>query len=355
MKKTMYWVLSMVFILSMVLTACAPAATPAPAEPPAAPAEPTTAPVEPTAAPAEPTAAPAEPTAAPAEPTAAPVEPTKAPPTAIPTSTIAPPQSADATKITVWHSMGGDIGGKAIPQMANDFNASQTACYVEPIYQGSYDDALNKLKAGVQSNDTPAVMQVFDIGTRLMVDLKVITPVQQFIDKENYDVSDLEPNVLAYYTVDGKQVSMPFNSSTPMLYYNKDMFKAAGLDPEKPPRTFAEVQEAARKLTQKDASGKVTVSGISISIYGWFFEQLLAVSGGYYVDNGNGRDSLATTATFNSPGGRGRPGMVESHVRRRHYGRLRTQERRRPHRFLCRSDCNVHRTPPRYCAERSIP
>ncbi len=261
MKKTLYWTLSTLIIFSMVLVACAPAATTAPTEAAA---------------------------------------PTKTP---IPTSTIAPPQDPNATKITFWHSMGGDLGGKAIPQMANEFNASQTQCFVEPIFQGSYDDALNKLKAGLQSQDTPAVMQLYDIGTRLMVDLEVITPVQSYIDKENYDVSDLEPNVLAYYTVNGQQVSMPFNSSTPMLYYNKDMFKAAGLDPEKPPRTFAEVQEYARKLTQKDASGNVTVSGISISIYGWFFEQLLATSGGYYVDNNNGRDGVATKATFNGPEG----------------------------------------------------
>jgi sn-glycerol 3-phosphate transport system substrate-binding protein len=162
---------------------------------------------------------------------------------------------------------------------------------------------LNKLKAGLQSKDTPAVMQLYDIGTRLMVDLQVITPVQEFIDKDNYDVSDLEPNVLAYYTVEGQQASMPFNTSTPMLYYNKDMFRAAGLDPDNPPKTFDEIREAAQKLTQKDASGNVTVSGISMSIYGWFFEQLLAVSGGYYVNNANGRDALATEATFNSPEG----------------------------------------------------
>jgi sn-glycerol 3-phosphate transport system substrate-binding protein len=275
MKKTMYLLMNMLILLSVFMAACAPAATPT--------------------------------TQPPAESTAVPSggEATVAPPTAtlIPTSTIAPPQNANATKITFWHSMGGDLGGKAIPQMANDFNASQESCYVEPIYQGSYDDALNKLKAGLQSDDTPAVMQLYDIGTRLMVDLKVITPVQQYVEKENYDVSDMEPNVLAYYTVNGQLASMPFNSSTPMLYYNKDMFKAAGLDPEKPPRTFAEVQEYARKLTRKDASGKVTVSGISISIYGWFFEQLLAASGGMYVDNNNGRDGLATAATFNSPEG----------------------------------------------------
>jgi sn-glycerol 3-phosphate transport system substrate-binding protein len=259
MKKKVFSILSMLIVLGMILSACAPAAE----------------------APAEPAA-----TEAPAE------EPT-----------LAPPVEAGVVNIAFWHSMGGDLGGVAIPQMANDFNASQTQCFVEPIFQGSYDDALNKLKAGLQSDDTPAVMQLYDIGTRLMVDLKVIKPVQEFIDADNYDVSDLEPNVLAYYTVEGQQASMPFNSSTPMLYYNKDMFAAAGLDPESPPRTFEEVWEAARDLTQKDASGNVTVSGISISIYGWFFEQLLAVSGGTYVNNGNGRDALATEATFNSPEG----------------------------------------------------
>lgn len=214
-----------------------------------------------------------------------------------------PPEEEEVVQIDFWHSMGGDLGGIAIPEMANNFNASQTKCYVEPIYQGSYDDALNKLRASLQTGETPAVMQLYDIGTRLMVDLQVITPVQEFIDRDNYDVSDLEPNVLAYYTVEGQQASMPFNTSTPMLYYNKDMFRAAGLDPEKPPRTFDEITEAARLLTQTDDSGNVTVSGISMSIYGWFFEQLLAVSGGYYVNNGNGRDGLATEATFNSPEG----------------------------------------------------
>jgi sn-glycerol 3-phosphate transport system substrate-binding protein len=271
MKRSLFSILSMLIVIGMILSACG-TATEAPEVPVA-------------------TEPPAE--EVPTEPPAAEPSPTLAP----------PPEEAEVVEIDFWHSMGGDLGGVAIPQMANDFNASQTQCYVEPIYQGSYDDALNKLKAGLQTEDTPAVMQLYDIGTRLMVDLKVITPVQEFIDRENYDVSDLEPNVLAYYTVDGQQASMPFNSSTPMLYYNKNMFEAAGLDPENPPRTFEEVWEAARLLTQKDDAGNVTVSGISISIYGWFFEQLLAVSGGYYVNNGNGRDALATEATFNSPEG----------------------------------------------------
>lgn len=266
MKKTLFFVMATLLIATMLLSACAPAAAPAPVEEPAAPA-----PVEP----------------APTEP-----EPTQPP----------PPPEPGITRVDFWHSMAGDIGGKAIPQMVNEFNASQEKCYIVYTYQGSYDDSLNKLKAGLQSNDVPTIVQLYDIGTRLMVDLDVVQPVQDFIDAEGYDVSDLEANVLAYYTVNGKQYSMPFNSSTPILYYNKDMFKAAGLDPEKPPRTFAEFTEAARALTKQNADGTTTYGG-AFAIYGWFFEQFLAVSGAEYVNNGNGRDALATAATFNSPEG----------------------------------------------------
>ena len=265
-SKQVLIVLSLLLIFSMVLSACGTAATP-------------------TAAPPEGQVAPTQPPVV-EEPSPTPV-----------------PAVEGVTKMTFWHSMGGDIGGKAIPQMTNDFNSSQDKCYVVYTYQGTYDDSLNKLKAGLQSGDTPGVIQLFDIATRLMVDLDVATPVQTYIDKEGYDVSDLEPNVLAYYTVDGMQYSMPFNSSTPMLYYNKDAFAAAGLDPENPPRTFDEFAEAARKLTLKDASGTVTQYGGAFAVYGWFFEQLLAVSGGYYADNENGRAGLATKATFNSPEG----------------------------------------------------
>jgi sn-glycerol 3-phosphate transport system substrate-binding protein len=207
------------------------------------------------------------------------------------------------TRIAFWHSMAGDIGGKSIPKLAEDFNASQDQCFVEPTYQGSYDDSLNKLRAGLQSNDIPAVVQLFDIATRLMVDLQVAKPVQDFMDAENFDTADFEPNVLAYYTIDGKQYSMPFNTSTPLLYYNKDMFEAAGLDPEQPPRTFDEVAQYAEQLTQRDDAGNVTVSGGAFAIYGWFVEQFLAVSGAYYADNENGRAEPATEAVFNSPEG----------------------------------------------------
>ena len=212
------------------------------------------------------------------------------------------PAPTGPTKFTWWHAMGG-TNGDAINQLTKEFNESQTKCVAEAVFQNNYDDLLNKLKAGLQSKDVPALTQMYDLGTRLLYDLGVGVPMQDFIDKDKFNISDFEPNVLAYYSIGGKLYSMPFNTSNPMLYYNKTAFQAAGLDPNKPPRTFDEVREYARKLTKKDASGKVTQYGYSMAIYGWFFEQLLAVSGGLYVDNGNGRDALATKATFNSPEG----------------------------------------------------
>jgi sn-glycerol 3-phosphate transport system substrate-binding protein len=225
-----------------------------------------------------------------------------APAAPAPSQPGAPQQPAAATKFQFWHAMGG-TNGDAVSEMMKRFNASQTACTGEAVFQGTYDDELNKLKAGLQSKDIPAVAQMFDLATQVLVDLKVVAPMQDFIDKDKYDMSDYEQNVLAYYTVGGRLYGMPFNTSNPILYINADAFKAAGLDPTKPPRTLADVTDAAKKLTKKDASGKVTQYGYTQAIYGWFFEQQLAVSGANYLDNGNGRDARATKATFNGPEG----------------------------------------------------
>lgn len=211
-------------------------------------------------------------------------------------------QTDKKTKLVFWYSVGGKVS-ESTKKLVDNFNKSHPDIHVEAIYQGSYDDAINKLKQSIQSKNTPHIMHVYDIGTRFMIDSKAIVPVQKWIDKEKTDTSVYEPNLLAYYTVDKQLYSMPFNTSTPILYYNKDMFKAAGLDPEKPPRTFEEVTETARKLTIKDSSGKVVRPGIIIAIYGWFFEQLMAAQNALYANNNNGRDSLATSVSFNSPEG----------------------------------------------------
>lgn len=253
MKRSLFVFLTMMIVGGLLLSACGAAATTAP-----------------------------EPTAVQAEPTAA-----------VPAAPVA---------INFWHAMSGH-NGEVIEELAKRFNESQSEVVVTTTFQGSYDDEINKLKAGLQSKDVPAVVQVYDLGTRLLVDLKVITPMQDFIDREGFEIGDIEPNVANYYTVDGRLQSMPFNTSNPVLYYNKTLFKEAGLDPEKAPRTWDDVAEYARKLTKKDASGTVTQYGCTFAMYGWFVEQFIAVQGGYYVNNENGRTARATEATFNGPQG----------------------------------------------------
>ncbi|WP_409348183.1 ABC transporter substrate-binding protein [Paenibacillus gyeongsangnamensis] len=208
----------------------------------------------------------------------------------------AAPTSGQPVKVIWWHSMSGELG-KAVDKLVADFNASQKNYVVEAIYQGNYDESLNKMKASMDSKSGPAMIQTYEIGSRFMIDTKAITPVQKFIDADKYDVSQLEENILSYYTHDGKLYSMPFNTSNPVLYYNKNLFKAAGLDPEKPPATFEEVADAAKKLS-KDG-----VSGGSFAIYGWFMEQFFANQGAELVNNGNGRTSPATESQVNSDAG----------------------------------------------------
>ncbi|MDD3572508.1 MAG: extracellular solute-binding protein, partial [Eubacteriales bacterium] len=162
------------------------------------------------------------------------------------------------TEIVFWHSMGG-VNGEAIAKMAEDFNvAYEGKIKVTVEYQGSYDDAINKIRAAGMSALPCDVVQVYDIGSRFMIDSGWALPIQEMIDAEGYDITQIEPNIAAYYTIDGKLYSMPFNSSTPLLYYNKTAFEEVGLDPDVAPKNFDEIVEMAEKLTVKDADGKVT-------------------------------------------------------------------------------------------------
>lgn len=202
-----------------------------------------------------------------------------------------------AQKDVFWHAMGGATT-KVVDQLVDNFNKSQDKIQVEAVYQGTYDDLLSKLKASMGTSEGPTVVQMYEIGSRFMVDSKLITPMQNFIDQDGWDVGQLEPNISGYYTFDDKLYSMPFNTSNPILYYNKDLFKEAGLDPENPPKTFEELKTAADKISK---TGKAV--GANFAIYGWFMEQFFANQGAEYVNNGNGRDDLATESLVNSDAG----------------------------------------------------
>ena len=137
---------------------------------------------------------------------------------------------AEGASITFWHSMGG-VNGEALEYLVNKFNSENTmGIQVEAQYQGEYDDAINKLKSAQIGNMGADLVQIYDIGTRFMIDSGWVVPMQELIDGDGWDKTQIEPNIAAYYTVGDTLYSMPFNSSTPLLYYNKDMFKEVGLD-----------------------------------------------------------------------------------------------------------------------------
>ena len=207
-------------------------------------------------------------------------------------------------KIQFWHAMGG-WRIELLKGMAEDFMKLHPDIEVEVQYTGSYRETLNKLIAAVKAGTSPHVVQIYDIGTQVLIDGDIAVPMQDLIDKDpTFDIAKFMPQVLNYYRVNGKLYSMPFNSSNPILYYNKTLFKKAGLDPNKPPRTFEELIEYCRKLTVKDENGNIIQAGITWPLHSWFFEQFMAVQNAPLVDNNNGRTGRPTKAVFNNEAGR---------------------------------------------------
>ncbi len=159
-----------------------------------------------------------------------------------------------ATEIQFWYSNTGALADE-INSIVNRFNASQSAYKVTAVFKGGYADSMTAAVAAYRSGKAPDIVQVFEVGTATMMAAgKAIKPVWEVMAQahEKFDQKAYMPAVASYYSDSkGRLVSMPFNSSTPVFFYNKDMFKKAGLDPNKPPKTWDEVEQDALKL--KDA------------------------------------------------------------------------------------------------------
>src|SRR5262245_41347649 len=147
------------------------------------------------------------------------------------------------TDIHFWHAMTGQLGD-AVETLVKQFNESQPDYEVKPLRKGTYAEALTSAIAAYRQKNPPHLVQVFDVGTQTMLLSGAVYPVFDLMrDQEvRIDWNDFIKPVTGYYMKDGKLYSMPFNSSTPILYYNKDAFKKAGLDPERPPRTWKDVE-----------------------------------------------------------------------------------------------------------------
>ena len=204
------------------------------------------------------------------------------------------------TEIQWWHSMGGPLG-EWVNDLAKDFNASQKDYKVVPTFKGSYDESMTAAIAAFRAGNAPNILQVFEVGTATMMASKgAIVPVGQMMKDagQKFDQSAYISAVSGYYTApNGQMLSFPFNSSTTIFYWNKDAFKAAGLDPDKAPATWPEVALAAAKLKAAGHKCPFTTSWQS-----WTqLESFSAWHNTLFATRNNGFAGLDTRLVINTP------------------------------------------------------
>ena len=147
-----------------------------------------------------------------------------------------------ATEIQWWHAMGGKLGQK-VEEICKNFNASQSGYKVKPVYKGNYTETMTSAIAAFRAKKQPQIVQVFEVGTASMMAAKgAIYPVYKLMADmgESFDQSAYLQAVIGYYTTpEGNMLSMPFNSSTPVLYYNKTAFQKSRSGPKPAPQNLA--------------------------------------------------------------------------------------------------------------------
>jgi len=158
---------------------------------------------------------------------------------------------------------------------------------------------MAKLTASLGSSQVPAVALLVEADTQKMLDSGAVAPIQDFVDREDYDLSDLNETLVRFYSAKGKLWVMPLCGGVPLLYYNKVTFREVGLDPEKPPRDLEEVREYSEKILKRDGAGNVVRSGIALDLMDWQ-ERMVAEHDDLFVDNENGHEGRATKVLFDN-------------------------------------------------------
>jgi sn-glycerol 3-phosphate transport system substrate-binding protein len=200
-----------------------------------------------------------------------------------------------------WHAMTG-ANNDVIVRLANEFNESQKEYKVVPSYKGSYPDTMNAGIAAFRAGNAPHIMQVFEVGTAtMMAATGAVKPVHVLMKEagEKFDPQAYLAAISGYYsTSKGEMLSFPFNSSSTVMWYNKDALKKAGLNPDAPPKTWPEVFDAAKKLK---AAGYATC-GFSNAWVTWVnVEQMSAWHNVPISTKANGLDGFDTVLNFNGP------------------------------------------------------
>jgi len=209
-------------------------------------------------------------------------------------------QALAATEIPFWHSMEGELGVE-VNSLAQRFNESHPDYKIVPTYKGNYEQSLAAGIAAVRAGRAPALLQVYEVGTATMMASQAIVPVSDVFKNAGiaFDEKQFVPTVAGYYSdaKTGHLISQPFNSSTPVLYYNKDAFKKAGLDPEQPPKTWQALAKDAEALRKAGMS-----CGYASGWQGWIqIENFSAWHGLPVATENNGFDGTDAVLEFNKP------------------------------------------------------
>ena len=206
-----------------------------------------------------------------------------------------------ATEVTWWHAMGGELGTK-LEEIVAGYNASQSDYVVTPVYKGSYAETMTAAIAAFRAGEQPEIVQVFEVGTGTMMAAKgAVYPVYQLMADMGaaFNPDEYLPTVVGYYTdLEGNMLSMPFNSSTPIFYYNKTAFEKAGLDPETPPKTWEELEAFSKQIIEAGAA----TCGFTTGWISW--AQLENFSAWHNLPIGtleNGFGGLGAELTVNGP------------------------------------------------------
>jgi sn-glycerol 3-phosphate transport system substrate-binding protein len=212
-----------------------------------------------------------------------------------------PCEAQQRVQVEFWHGLSQPEGG-LLEKVVSDFNASQTKYEVKATFKGGYPETMVAAIAAFRAGTAPHIVQMFEVGTATMMAAKgAIKPVFELMRDAGvaFDPKAYVPAVRGYYsTSDGRMLSMPFNSSTPVTWYNKTAFKKAGLDPNKPPRTWEETREAAKKIRAANAAA----CGITVSWPTWTqYENFSAIHNVPLATKANGMDGLDAELKTNSP------------------------------------------------------
>lgn len=207
-------------------------------------------------------------------------------------------EAEESTDITFWHVQQAK-NEEILTDLVEQFESSHEGIRVELVNVATYPDAFEKYKAALTAGDLPDLVQMDEGALQALVDSESTIPIERCIEADDYPLDDFLPQGIDRYTTENVLRAMPWTVSNPVLIYDKNVFAAAGLDPDRPPQTLEEVTAYSQQIVDAGAARH----GISVRAEAFVNEALYAKSAQLYMDHGNGREARATKTLLETEAG----------------------------------------------------